>query len=258
MRIPEMAPRAVVSASRSLPAPGTVDVLHFQLDVSSERLHALTSLLSRDELERAARFRSQKDRDRWYAARGQLRESLGAALGQDPRDVAIEPGPHGKPRIARTGSERGICFSLSHSHEAAVLCLAWGTRVGADIEKITGDADMVRMALTSFHGAEAASIQAMPAGERTLAFFRCWTRKEAYVKAVGQGLCLDFQDFQVSTALDEPARLLTVGKSAEEARRWKFFDIPAGPRFAAALAVEVTGEDAPVSVRFSAPLTGGL
>jgi 4'-phosphopantetheinyl transferase len=215
-----------------------IDVTHVCLDVSPDRLQELRMCLSADESARAARFHFAADRDRFTAARGILRETLARYLAVGPREVEFRYDAHGKPFLRELPDTPGLSFNLSHSRSAALLAITDGRRVGADIEYMRTDLDLERLAADTFTPNEVAAIQSLAGGARVKAFFNCWTRKEAIVKALGTGLSTDLDRFEVSVIPGESARLLRMDLDTEGKERWTLREIPVGPGYAAAVAVE--------------------
>ncbi|MGH2369197.1 MAG: 4'-phosphopantetheinyl transferase family protein, partial [Chloroflexota bacterium] len=134
-----------------------------------------------------------------------------------------------------------VRFNVSHSAELAIVAVARGRDVGVDVERLRGDLEVEQLAARYFSTEEAAAIRAAPPAVRHRRFFACWTRKEAFVKARGQGLSLAFDQFTVSVEPDAPAALLRTRWDAREAGRWALRDLAAGGGYAAAIAVEGGG-----------------
>jgi 4'-phosphopantetheinyl transferase len=155
---------------------------------AAENANFFRSLLSADELNRAARFRFDKDRHTFVACRGMLRCCLSDLLQVSPQDVSFAYSEEGKPHLHATRSEMAIEFNLSHTDGFAALAFAPGKRVGIDVEKLRDLADLLLIAEHHFSTDEFRRLESLPEVQRTLAFFRCWTRKEAYLKAVGCGI----------------------------------------------------------------------
>jgi len=164
-----------------------------------EQLHAT---LSTDERERAARFRFPYLRTRFVIARSALRALLGVALDVAPAAVVFRYGAAGKPAVAG-----GPEFNLSHSGDVALFALHPRTPLGVDVERLRVIADLEQIATRFFAPAETADLLALDPAERGSAFLRCWTRKEAFVKALGDGLSIPLSDFTVSLGPSEPAVL---------------------------------------------------
>jgi 4'-phosphopantetheinyl transferase len=206
------------------------------LDDPPEPFPALEDRLSPVERERADRFRFDVDRRRFVCARGTLRRLLARQLGVSPADVPIEPDPLGKPRLAaRLGST--LRFNLSHTAGRALYAFAVGRELGVDAEAIRPLSDMDALARDVFSAAEWAEWIAVPLDQRIEAFFNCWTRKEAFVKALGRGLDFPLKSFDVSLALDRPARLLHVSPEVGSATQWSMSAWSPESGYAAALVV---------------------
>ena len=213
--------------------PDEVHVWAADLDHLPEA--SLRGALSADERDRAGRFHFERDRRRFVVARGLLRLLLGRYLDVDPAALAFGYGPRGKPFLDGFEEPR---FNLSHSGGLALLAFASGRDVGVDIEQerpLPGSEDI---ALHYFSAWEAAELRRLRADEREAAFFRCWTRKEAFIKATGDGLSQPLDAFDVTLAPGEPARLLRVLGEHEAARRFWLEDLRPAPDFAGALAVD--------------------
>src|SRR5262249_20133919 len=151
------------------------------------------SILAPDEKERAARFHFEHLRSAFIAARGVLRCLLGGYLNRHPGRVQFRYGARGKPALE---PDAGIEFNLAHSGGLAVLAFASGCPIGVDLEQIRPIPELREIAARFFCAEEAAEIASLPSGERQRSFFRCWTRKEAYIKATGDGLSAPLDQFR--------------------------------------------------------------
>jgi len=207
-----------------------VHVWKIALDQPAEEFRAL---LSADESERASRFRVERGADRYTVGRGALRMILAGYTGAPPEALVFQYNGFGKPELA--GSD--VCFNLSHSHEIALVAAARGRAVGVDVERIREPVMIERIAERFFAPAEARAIAALPPDRQARAFFNCWTRKEAWIKARGEGLSIPLNSFEVTLAPGEPARLVATRPDEEDAARWTLRELECGPGFAAALAV---------------------
>lgn len=187
--------------------------------------------LSPDERERADRFHFERDRGAFRAGRAWLRSVLAGYLGIAPAAIAFGYGPHGKPHLADFPDLR---FNLAHSGGWAALAVATGREVGIDIEAIRAIAERVERLV--FTPAEIAQLDRLPAAQRRTGFYNAWTRKEAYLKALGSGLAVPLQSFEVSLATDEPACLLAVAGAPDEAAQWQLAALDIGPGLAGTLA----------------------
>jgi 4'-phosphopantetheinyl transferase len=166
-------------------------------------------------------------------ARGALRCILAAYARCEPGVLVFRKGPHGKPAL--TGPGEDIPFNLSHTGGLALVAIAGIGRVGIDAETVRSGIEVEDLSRRFFAPEEADEILALSPDARLAAFFTCWTRKEAFVKALGGGLSVPLDGFQVSVRSDQPARLLWVDE--EESGRWSVLDV-SEPGVAAALVVE--------------------
>lgn len=215
-----------------------VHVWRAALDPPPERLAALAQVLSAEERRRADRFYFERHRRRFTAARGVLRSILAAYLRVQPQTVEFAYGNWGKPGPAESLAAQGLSFNLSHSGELALLALTRHRPIGVDVESVQRKSDLEGIARYSFSSRENATLLALPADERPAAFFRCWTRKEAFIKATGQGLSFGLDAFDVTLAPGEPARVLEIRGRSTEAADWSLRELAPGPGYAAALAAQ--------------------
>ena len=220
------------------PKLGAADAHVWRLDLrrAGADVENLERLLTPAESERAAAFRFARDRDRFVVARALRRITLGRYLDAPPNALAFATGPHGKPGLIGPGDAAALQFNLAHADDLALLVVARGRPVGVDLERVRDDVPIMTLAERFFAPDELEALRQLPAGQRTAAFFRCWTRKEAFVKARGEGLSLPLAAFAVSLAPDEPPALRRVDWDAEERTRWTLLDLPPLPGYAAALA----------------------
>ena len=218
-----------------------VHVWRATLDPAPSRGEIFWPTLAADEKARADRFHFAKDRHHFIVARGTLRAILGRYLNRVPECVPIAYGARGKPTLAGEVDRDAICFNLSHSHGIALYAVARGREIGIDIERIRSDVAVAEIAERFFSRQEVAMLQGLSSDVQREAFFRCWTRKEAYIKARGEGLSLPLDQFDVSLAPGEPAALLGTRPEASEASHWSLKNLDPFPGYAAALAVEGRG-----------------
>ncbi|MET4389857.1 4'-phosphopantetheinyl transferase [Bradyrhizobium sp. F1.4.3] len=211
-----------------------VRVWHSTLDVSRARLASLYQLLSPGERERAGRFRSIADAKRSIIGRGYLRLLLGRAIGLRAEELRFEYDEFGKPSLA-TDYRSELQFSVSHSGDCVLIALARGRAVGADVERVRTDIDVADLAKRFFSTTEAEKLACLTGPVLYKAFFACWTCKEAYVKAKGQGISLPLNDFEVAFLPGEAPGLLTTRPDPTEASRWKLFALNVGQYHEAAL-----------------------
>ncbi len=214
-----------------------VHVWRASLDLGASRRHALHLTLAEDEQERAERFHFAKDRARFIAGRGLLRAILARYLRADPAGLRFCYDPKGKPALTPASHTGGLRFNMSHSHGLALYAVTRGRELGVDLEYIQPRLEG-GIAERFFSPREVAALGALPADLRNEAFFACWTRKEAYVKAKGDGLALRLDQFDVSLNPRQPAALLRMEGDPQEACRWSLWALDAAPGYAAALCVE--------------------
>jgi 4'-phosphopantetheinyl transferase len=197
-------------------------------------------ILSEDERERAARFHFPRDREYFTATRALLRMILGSYAGCDPRQPVFRYSDKDKPSLSSDCGNQ-VEFNVSHSGTTALLAFARGRALGVDVERIREDFDHEAIARRFFSVHEARQLAALAPSERYYGFFRCWTRKESYIKAIGTGLSLPLDQFDVSLKPGDANALLSTRPDSTEAARWSLQDIPAGDGYVAALCVQGHG-----------------
>lgn len=173
-----------------------------ELVLGSLRIDAapLARLLSADERERARRFAFERDRRRYIVARARLRQLLGERLAAAPESLQFLYSPNGKPALAGRAGQRDLRFNVSHCGELAAYAFAEGCEVGVDVEEVRELPDADEIAMRFFAPRERAAYLRLRPRERAQGFFNCWTRKEAFVKALGEGLSHPLAAFDVSLA----------------------------------------------------------
>jgi len=215
-----------------------VHVWRIGLEQPASQIEGLRQIVAPDELSRAEAFFFPRDRDRFIAARAVLRIILSRYLKRDPRQLRFCYSTYGKPSLAEECGGDWLRFNVAHSHQIALIAVAIGRELGVDIEYIRPQVVEEQIAERFFSPREVAALRALPASQQAEAFFNCWTRKEAYIKARGEGLSLPLDQFDVSLVPGEPARLLSVHGDPQEASRWSLRELTPGPGYTAALVVE--------------------
>jgi 4'-phosphopantetheinyl transferase len=215
-----------------------VHIWHATLEQPGEAVQALRAVLSEDELKRAERFHFDLHRGHFIAGRGILRHLLSLYTGIEPGQLQLEYTGNGKPFLPGMEGKAGIRFNLSHSGGMAVYAFTRGREVGIDIEHQRPIDDIDRIAERNFSVKEYTTLGTLPEGERLEAFYLCWTRKEAFIKAIGEGISFPLQQFDVTLIPGEPARLLSIDGSPEKSKRWSMHNLTISEGYAAALIVE--------------------
>jgi 4'-phosphopantetheinyl transferase len=217
---------------------GHAHVWRFSLDRLPEELDRWTEVLSPDERQRAARFAMPQLRQRFTAGRGLLRTILSGYLGITPVEIEFSYNGYGKPDLCGSALGKGLSFNLSHTAGLALLGVCLGRRIGVDVEAIRDNVKCEQLAERFFSAQEAAELLALPDADRRAAFFRCWTRKESYIKALGRGLSMPLESFDVSLHPSQPARLVAVRDDPGEVDRWHVVALTPAAGYEAAMFVE--------------------
>ncbi len=194
-------------------------------------------LLSSDEQTKAERFRFERERRRFIVGRGTLQIILGRYLNSPPENLVFEYGAHGKPGLL----QMELCFNLSHSEGIMLLAVTEKRAVGIDLESIRTDLDPGNLAEQFFSPTERAELEALPSNRKLASFFSGWTRKEAYLKARGDGMTYPWDQFSVSMDCGQPAQLLQVKDDPSELTRWSLRTLTPAPGYTGALVVEGHG-----------------
>ena len=218
-----------------------VHVWRASLKQPPERGRQLAQTLSCDEMMRAERFRFERDRRRFVVGRGVLRTILGRYLGVEPGQMQFRYDPRGKPHLAEAVGGCGLQFNLAHSHELALYAFTRDREIGVDLEYVRPMPDAEEIAARFFSTRENAVFRVLPKSQKLEAFYNCWTRKEAYLKAIGDGLARPLDQFDVSLAPGDPAMLLHVEGDPLETARWSLQALTPAVGYVAAVAVEGRG-----------------
>ena len=225
----EQPPEALVLAKDD------VHVWKASLDRNPSELDSLRQTLATDEQKRAERFRLKKHRDRFIVGRGVLRTILGMYLDRHPDQFRFRYTLYGKPELS--AEEGTLSFNLSHSRDLALYAFTQKREIGVDVEFLREDVNLLGIAKRFFSAQEYSQLQALSGTSQLQTFFDCWTRKEAFIKAKGEGLLLALDQFDVSIAPGKPAALLRTKWDPDEASRWSLRSLKPAPGYAAALAV---------------------
>lgn len=217
-------------------ATGEVHVWRVELEQPDHLLEKFRETLEEHELHRADRFHFEKHRRHFVAGRGALRQLLAHYLDTKPEAFRLSYGAYGKPLLDGEHKDSRLRFNMSHSHEVALFAFAENREVGVDVEHIRSDFASEDIARRFFSRREVETFNTLPQRDQVAAFFRCWTRKEAFIKVIGLGLSQPLDQFDVTLVAEQPAALLWV--SGDDASRWSMYDLEVGGDYAGALAVE--------------------
>jgi 4'-phosphopantetheinyl transferase len=210
-----------------------IQVWTFPSTAPDDTVAALLRVLNTEETERAARFQFAHLRDSFVVAHGVLRFLLGRYMRIDPAKIQFSFNSKGKPVATEAN---GIKFNMTHSGGLTVIALAMECEIGVDVEKIRPLSDLLQIAERHFCQEEAAELRSVPSEQRENAFFRCWTRKEAYLKAIGAGLSAPLNGFRVPVDPKMVPRFIHINHDIAEANVWELHDLNVGFGYAAALA----------------------
>ena len=216
---------------------GEIHVWRVSLAQTESCLQSLQQTLSTDELAKADRFRFPKDRSQFIVSRGALRAILSRYINISSHILRFDYNPYGKPSLIVAQGGNTLRFNLSHSRGMALIAITKNRDIGVDIEGINPNFSCLEIAEKFFSPLENSVLRSLPEHLQATAFFTCWTRKEAYIKAVGKGLSIPLNQFDVSLAPGEPAALLNVEENPEEASKWSLIELFPSSDMVAAVAV---------------------
>lgn len=223
-------------------AGGTVEIVSVPLVVEMSAAGELAQCLSDDEQLRARRFVFDRDRTRYIVARAHLRKFLALRLGVKPHAVEFDYGKHGKPALSRRFADSGLHFNVAHSADVAVYAFSQKGKIGVDVEVIREMKDADEIAARYFSQTENDAYRALDADQKALGFFSCWTRKEAFIKAIGDGLCYPLNCFDVSLTPGVPATILRVEDTRGDACGWSIESFSPVPGFIGAVVARNVGD----------------
>ncbi|MEX0290249.1 MAG: 4'-phosphopantetheinyl transferase superfamily protein [Flavobacteriaceae bacterium] len=210
------------------------EVLLLVLDKNAElNTSDFEHFLSPDELVKAKKFRFDRDRSNFILGRGCLRSFIGQALKIDPRNVQLKFNKYGKPELE---ANPGLKFNVSHSEDIVILGFSKARLIGVDVERVKPFADLLKIAANYFSNSELDRLNLIPSEEQPRAFYRCWTRKESFIKAIGDGLSFPLDKFSVTLDEDLKARLIETSWDLSEKNRWDLGSFVPAPGYIAAYA----------------------
>jgi 4'-phosphopantetheinyl transferase len=210
-----------------------------ELDELVSDLPSFTKLLSDSERKRADRFQLDRDRARFIVRHGLLRMILGRYLNIGPGQLAFAYGSRGKPILCLPDVSAPFQFNLSHSNGLALFAGSRHAMLGVDVERVRFVPEADQIAAKFFSPQETAVLNAIPEEQRMEAFFNCWTRKEAYLKATGEGIADALPRIEASLTPGRPARLWRINGDTLAASCWKLSGLFPAPGFVGALAVKL-------------------
>lgn len=197
----------------------------------------LMAILSDDEVRRAERFVFEKHREHYVVGRARMRQILAAFAPTTASTLELAYENLGKPRFRDEALHAKLRFNFSNSNDRGLLAVTVGEELGVDLERVRPMNDMMGLARRYYAETETNKLFALADQERPAAFFRCWTRKEAYLKAVGKGLTFPLRSVEVTLLNDEVCRILNINSDANEAAAWSLFHLRPYDGFLGALAV---------------------
>jgi len=226
--------------------PGAINLLSEQIHIWAADLEqdeavisSLKRLLSRDELVKAGQFFLEKDSRYFITGRGILKSLLGIYLKTDPSLLTISYSKYGKPYLPISSNNEQLYFNIAHSGNVALFAFLRDREIGIDIEYIHEIREMDDIARNYFSSKEFESYSHLPEGYRTKPFFNCWTMKEAFIKAIGEGFSRPLHKFDVSFLPSVPARLNSINGDYKAAAEWTIKELKPAQGYAAAFAVEL-------------------
>ena len=230
-------PQIISPGSLSLYGP-EVHVWKVELDHSAGHLEQHWNILSADEQAKANGFHFEIHRSQFVAGRALLRILVSCYLQIQPQLLVFEYGLYGKPTLIPEQSQGGIQFNLTHSDALVLYAFTAAREIGIDIERVQLVPDMDQVAARSFSRLEYKTWAKLPDSEKGKAFFRCWTRKEAFVKAIGNGIQYPLDKFDVTLLPGHLPKLTRVESDPLAVDRWSYMDLPEIPGYASALISE--------------------
>jgi len=216
-----------------------VHIWQIFLEEPIEKAKDMGWILSDEEKYRAGRFQFEHHQRRFLISHAALRHILSQYTGIEPQHIQYQITSYGKPHL-RNKTEFDIQFNLSHSHERAVVAICQNQPIGIDIEYIRSTADIASLAKQNFSTNEYQQFAKLPVTDSLLGFFNTWTRKEAYIKAIGEGLSHPLHTFEVTVNPGEPAQMLSIANDLKAARHWTLEAVQVQDGYAAAFAVQLT------------------
>lgn len=217
-----------------------IEIVMASLDLPQADVDAARQLLCDEEKARADRFVFDRDRNRFTVARATLRTLLAERLKVSPKAIELSYGEYGKPYLSGRFAHSELTFNVSHSQDVAVYAITCGREVGVDVEAIAEMKDRDEVAGHCFSAREIDAYRKLDEADRTLGFYNCWTRKEALVKALGDGLNFSLADFDVTLDPGAPARILALGATPGDECGWEMHAFAPQAGYVAAVVIEAS------------------
>ena len=214
---------------------GEAHIWRADLELEEGFQSSFLKLLSPDEKKRAQKFRFTKDSRNFIAARGILRTILGKYLEINPTEISFQYNEFGKPGMA---NNIPFHFNISHSQNIALFAFTNKFDIGVDVEFVNPNIEVKDIATNFFSANEVKKLLLLPEKQQRLGFFNCWTRKEAFIKAVGEGLSFPLNQFEVSLEPDKPARLLATDWDPKAVSKWSIYSMSPGADFVGSVVIE--------------------
>lgn len=218
----------------------TADVQLWSIDINPARYESddFLTCLSNDELQRAGRLRLVEHRDRWIASRAMLRIILSSVIHRPPESLVFEYDEYSKPRLGGLDGGPPVHFNLTHSGDLALLAVTSVAPVGIDVELEKPFPDIEAVVERFFSAAERSAFSTLSGDEERLtAFYRCWTRKEAYLKALGCGISKPTTTFDVTFLEGADPKVVAINGDHKAAADWSLFDLPVVSGYTGSLAI---------------------
>ncbi|MEP3209528.1 MAG: 4'-phosphopantetheinyl transferase superfamily protein [Maribacter sp.] len=212
----------------------TIHFWYCDFNKNRAKLEPYYALLSEDEKARSGRFKFDRDKECYIISRGILRLLLAGYSKQQPQDLHFDYTPYGKPFLSH---DNAIKFNISHSGNMAVFAFVRNEEIGIDVERIKDDFDLLELAQSFFSTKEILALEKQSKKDLPRAFYRCWTRKESFIKAEGSGLSFPLDQFAVSLENDEQAELLYTQWDSQEKEHWQLFSYVPARAYIAAVAI---------------------
>jgi len=241
----------VTAGDKGLPAHESFEVVVTQLDVTAEAIDVSATLLSELERQRAKQFVFIRERNRFIAARARLRRLLAQRLGVAPQAIELQWGTRGKPALAQCRGWPDLRFNVSHCEDVAAYAFSLGSEIGIDIEAVRVIHDADNIAARFFSRCEIETYRNLDLREKPLGFFNCWTRKEAFIKALGEGLFFPLDLFDVSLVPGELAQIQRFESIPGDECGWKLFSFAPLPGYVGAVVVEIPARQGDSGLAFA-------